>query len=179
MKKTKGLLVLIAFISVIQVSLGQTSFTEQKAGHIYTLSVPNYMAKTFTLNDVASMQYHNAAKNAYLVVIDDTKEELEMKGIKFGSLKEFHDENIKQLSAEENMPTESGQTEFTINGNKFYQSQLSVTLKEEGSADVKITYLVTYVETKDYYYQVLCWSLTSDFKSLLGDFKKIAASLKD
>lgn len=179
MKKTKGVLLTLLSILTLVSAHSQTTFTEQKAGHIYYVSVPDYMTKTISLNDVATMQYLNSVKNAYLVIIDDSKEELEMKGVKFASLKDFHDENIAHLKEEENEPVESKAVEFEANGNKFYQSDLSVILKEKDAPEVKITYLITYVETKRYYYQILCWSLSPDYKNLLPDFKKIAASIKD
>lgn len=173
--------VLIALLSIVTMvsAYSQTKFTEKKAGHVYSVSVPDYMTKTVTLNDVATMQYINSAKNAYLVVIDDSKEELEMKGIKFASLKDFHDDNIKHLKGEENEPVESSPVEFEANGNKFYQTELNVNFKEKDNLEVKITYLITYVETKGYYYQILCWSLSPEYKNLTADFKKIAASIRD
>lgn len=179
MKIIKVILSALFAIITMASAYSQTKFTEQKAGHLYYVSVPDYMTKSVTLNDAATMQYINSAKNAYLIVIDDSKEELEMKGIKFASLKDFHDDNIKLLKAEENSPVESKPTEFVVNGNKFYQSELNVNFKEADNLEVKITYLITYVETKGYYYQILCWSLSSEYKNLVADFKKIAASIKD
>lgn len=172
------LMTLLLNITMVR-AYSQTKFTEQKAGHVYHVAVPDYMTKTVTLNDVATMQYINSAKNAYLVIIDDSKENLEMKGIKFVSLKDFHDDNIKHLKAEENDPVESDAVEFEANGNKFYQTELNVNFKEKDNLEVKITYLITYVETKEHYYQILCWSLTPEYKNLLADFKKIAASIRD
>ncbi|WP_259016837.1 hypothetical protein [Emticicia fluvialis] len=173
--------VLFAWLLVIAAKAlySQSTFAEQKAGHIYYVSVPNYMTRTVKLNEVASMQYVNTVKNAFMVVIDDSKEELEMKGIKFGSLREFHDENIINLKGEKNKWTETDPREFEWKGNRFFQSELEVDFKEANEEEVKITYLITYVETKKYYYQILCWSLSSEFDKLLPDFKKIATSIKD
>lgn len=179
MRVSKGVLITLLLMITMVSAYSQTKFTEQKAGHVYHVSVPDYMTKAVTLNDVATMQYINSAKNAYLVIIDDSKEELEMKGIKFASLKDFHDDNIKHLKAEDNDPVESKATEFESNGNKFYQTELNVNFKEKDNLEVKITYLITYVETKGYYYQILCWSLTPEYKNLSDDFKKIAASIRD
>lgn len=179
MRESKRVLMALLLSLTMISAYSQTKFTEQKAGHIYHVSVPDYMTKTVTLNDVATMQYINSAKNAYLVIIDDSKEELEMKGIKFASLKDFHDDNIKHLKSEDNEHSETKIAEFEANGNKFYQSELNVNFKEKDNLEVKITYLITYVETKGYYYQILCWSLTPEYKSLMPDFKKIAASIKD
>jgi len=179
MKINKSILVILLLSVSSQFSFGQTKFTEQKAGHIFYVAVPDYLVKTWTLNDVADMQYMNSAKSAYMLVIEDSKEELEQKGIKYAALKDFHDDNIKTLKTEANNGEETKAVEFKANGNSFYQSDLSVTLKQDDNTDLKITYLITYVETKGYYYQILCWTLSSKYKELLPDFKKVAASLRD
>lgn len=172
-------LILLAYLSGISLCFSQTKFSEQKAGHIFFVSVPEYMVKTISLNDAATAQYMNASKNAYLIVIADSKEDLELSGQKFVSPKDFHDTNIAPLKAPENSPVETEGVEFVLNGNKYFQSELSVTLKEDDGSKMNISYLVTYVETKTHFYQILCWSLTPDFKNLQADFKKIASSLKD
>lgn len=171
-------------ISILPVFIGsqgysQTKFVEQKAGHIIYMSVPDYMVKTTSLNDVASMQYMNKTKEAYVVVIEDAKEDLEAEGTKYSSLKEFHDSVIESLKSEDPKAQESKPTEFQQNGNKFYQTDLYATLQTEDGKDIKVTYLVTYVESKTHYYQVLCWTLANNYKDLVGDFKKIASTIRD
>ncbi len=160
-------------------SYSQTKFVEQKAGHIIYMSVPDYMVKTTSLNDVALMQYMNKIKEAYVVVIEDAKEDLEAEGTKYSSLKEFHDSVIESLKSEDPKAQESKPIEFQQNGNKFYQTDLYATLQTEDRKEIKVTYLVTYVESKTHYYQVLCWTLTSSYKDLVGDFKQIASTIRD
>lgn len=160
-------------------SFSQTKFVEQKAGHIIYMSLPDYMTKTTDLNDVASMQYMNKAKEAYVVVIEDSKEDLEAEGTKYASLKDFHDSVIESLISEDPKAKESKPTEFQQNGNKFYQSDLNATLQTEDGKEIKVTYLVTYVESKTHYYQILCWTLAGSYKDLVGDFKKISTSIRD
>ncbi len=160
-------------------SFSQTKFVEQKAGHIIYMSVPDYMVKTSSLNDVASMQYMNKAKEAYVVVIEDAKEDLEAEGTKYNNLKDFHDSVIESLKSEDPQAKELNATEFQQNGSKFYQTDLYATLQTEDGKDIKVTYLVTYVESKTHYYQVLCWTLASSYKDLVGDFKKIASTIRD
>lgn len=160
-------------------SFSQTKFVEQKAGHIIYMSLPEYMVKTSELNDVASMQYMNKAKEAYVVVIEDSKEDLEAGGTKYVGLKDFHDSVIESLKSEDPKAQESKPTEFQQNGNKFYQTDLNATLQTEDGKEIKVTYLVTYVESKTHYYQILCWTLASNYKNLVGDFKKIAETIRD
>lgn len=160
-------------------SFSQTKFVEQKAGHIIYMSVPDYMVKTSSLNDVASMQYMNKTKEAYVLVIEDEKGGLDVEGTKYANLKDFHDLVIESLKSEDANAQESKPTEFQQNGNKFYQTDLTVTLRTEDGKDIKVTYLVTYVESKTHYYQILCWTLAGSYKDLVGDFKKIASTIRD
>jgi hypothetical protein len=67
----------------------QATLSEKKVGHIYYLSLPDYMLKTYDLNDVATLQYKNAAKEAYTIVIEDSKEQLEALGIKYTDAEDF------------------------------------------------------------------------------------------
>ena len=84
----RNLFVLLA--SFICINLyAQASLSEKKAGHVYYLSIPDYMLKTYDLNDVATLQYKNAAKEAYTIVIEDSKEQLEALGIKYTDAEDF------------------------------------------------------------------------------------------
>jgi hypothetical protein len=174
----------LLFFTVIPIlsasqSFSQTKFVEQKAGHVIYMSVPDYMVKTSSLNDVASMQYMNKVKEAYVVVIEDAKEDLEAEGTKYANLKDFHDSVIESLKSEDPKAQESKPTEFQQNGNKFYQTELNATLQTEDGKEIKVTYLVTYIESKTHYYQILCWTLANNYKDLVGDFKKTAATIRD
>lgn len=176
----KQLLIFTTFTTFITIpSFSQTKFVEQKAGHIIYMSVPDYMVKTSDLNDVASMQYMNKTKEAYVVVIEDSKEDLDAAGTKYAGLKDFHDSVIESLKSEDPKAQESKPTEFQQNGNKFYQTDLNATLQTEDGKEIKVTYLVTYVESKTHYYQILCWTLANNYKDLVGDFKKIVVTIRD
>lgn len=176
MKKHLTLLLMLIGISA---GFAQTKFSEKKAGHVFYIAVPDYMIKTVGLNDAALAQYMNSTKNAYLIVIADSKEDLELSGQKFESPKDFHDSNITSLKAPENSPVETAGITFEVNGNKFFQSELKAALPQDDGSKLEISYLVTYIESKTHFYQVLCWTLTPNFSSLLPDFKKIASSMKD
>ncbi|MCU0326771.1 MAG: hypothetical protein MUF45_16235 [Spirosomaceae bacterium] len=175
----KNLLPLLFVLINAYSGMAQTKFSEKKAGHIFSISVPDYMVKTVSLNDAASAQYMNSTKNAYLIVIADSKEDLELSGQKFESPKDFHDSNIASLKTPENSPVETAGITFEVNGNKFFQSELKAALPQDDGSKLDVSYLITYVESKTHYYQILCWTLTPNFNTLLPDFKKIASSLKD
>lgn len=120
---------IIVVVSTIS-SFSQTKFIEQKAGHII------YMVKKTDLNDVASMQYMNKTKVAYVVVMEDAKEDLEVDGTKYANLKEFHDSVIESLTSEDPKTKESKPMEFQQNGNKFYQTHLNVILQMEDGKEI-------------------------------------------
>lgn len=174
MKKIFTILMLFSTLA----AFSQAKFTEKKAGHIFYISVPDYLQKTTLLNDAAAIQYENSEKEIYMIVIEDSKEDLEISQVKFESLKEFHDSNIVALKTDENLAVESSPKQFEKNGLKFIQSDLKVVLKEEKTT-TNVSYLVTYVESPTHYYQILCWSLTPDYKKYVEDFRKIAASIRD
>lgn len=120
---------IIVVVSTIS-SFSQTKFIEQKVGHII------YMVKKTGFNDVASMQYMNKTKVAYVVVMEDAKEDLEVDGTKYANLKEFHDSIIESLTSEDPKTKESKPMEFQQNGNKFYQTHLNVTLQMEDGKEI-------------------------------------------
>jgi hypothetical protein len=172
-------LILLAYLSGISLCFAQTKFSEKKAGHIFYVSVPDYMVKTLSLHDIANTQYMNANKSVYLFVLVDSKEDLELTGLKYESPKALHDASIMQLKAPENSPVETEGISFEANGKKYFQSELKLSLPQADGTKKNISYLITYIESKTHFYQILSWSLTPDFKTFLPDFKKIALSLKN
>lgn len=155
-------------------TLQAQNFVTQKGGHCYTLDVPDYLKKTFSLNDVASLQYKNEDKVAFCIVIDDNKEHLEEVEVTFTGIKNFLEDFLEGYNTEAADRKLSTPIEFTSNNNKHAQAEL--TWSDE---DGKFYMLVTAVETKTHYYKILCWTVLENKDSLKKDFLKIAKSLKD
>lgn len=163
---------IILLISSSILIFAQTKFEEKKVGHIYYVSIPDYMLETDQLNDVASLQYQNTLKEAYVIVIEDSKKSLTKAGMGFSGPREFYDSFAKDFF---NADDEIGKVkDIKVNGN--YAVQVEVMRKFN---DLDIIYLVTVVETPTHFYKMLAWTLKSNWDSLIGDFKKIANSLKD
>lgn len=93
MKKTIALLSTILAV-ITNSAVAQTTLKEHKAGHIFYVSLPDYMSKTVELNSAAAIQYKSAVKDVYGFIIEDNKEELAMAGIKlhfyFGILRRLY-----------------------------------------------------------------------------------------
>ncbi len=138
------------------------------------MEIPSYMVKTYELNDVASLQYFNKHKEAYAIVIEDSKEELELKGLKFGSAQEFLENFSTDYKKDEKRRRLSKAQAFEVNGNKVAQSELKWTDK-----DGDFFMLITAVETKTHFYKVICWTLAANASQLKDDFKHLSASIKD
>jgi len=162
------LLILITF----SFSFGQ--FTTQKGGHCYTLDVPDYLTKTFQLNDVASLQYVNSAKEAYIIVIEDSKYHLNEVSMKFVDSEDF----LKNFIAEYQVGTaerEVGEIrKYESNGLGHAQVEMSW-----GAGQEKLYMLITTVESDEYFYKILCWTIYDYKDQYRDDYLKVAASLKE
>jgi len=173
MKMTNQILFVVLLISGTSL-FGQTKLVEKKIGHIYYLSIPDYMSKTRNLNNDASLQYENKVKEAYTIVIEDSKEELEELGMIYQNAEEFYDDFIKTYSkAVEDAKTKEPKN-FTIDGNAFTQGELTYV-----SDSVNIYMLATVVETKTNFYKILSWTTKENKDKLKDDFIAIAKTLRD
>lgn len=171
--KTMRLIVFGLLLVSLQAA-GQTKFVKQTAGHIFTLNVPDYMLKTYELNDAASLQYQNSQKEAYVIVIEDSKEQLEKMGIKFMSVKDFLDDFTADYKTETETRNLTEPTLFTANGNSCAQTELTWTEEGEG-----FYMLITTVESKTHLYKILCWTVAANEQALKADYLAMAKTLKD
>lgn len=178
-KSIRNLTIFAIFWSVAFATFAQENFTEQKAGNTIFLSIPNYLVKTRSLNDDATLQYMNAKKEAYVIVIDDSKKQLEELGTKYDGIEDFHEGVSKELITSLKNPVESGKKTFLVGKNKYSQSVLNGKFTNSSEKEVGITYLLTYVETDENYYQILCWSTAELFPKLEVDYLKIVKTLRE
>jgi len=148
-------------------------FTKKTFGHVFSLDVPDYMTKTVDLNSSATAQYQNAKKETYLILIEDSKEELELADMKMNK-KDFFDDFIKDYSTDMIDFKIEPSIEFTKNGLNFIQSEL--TFK---SGEVDIYMIVTVIESNTYYYKLLTWTLKSYKNNYKKDFEKIINSFSE
>jgi len=169
----KYLILTIATIFIIN-QVSAQEFTTKKGGHCFTMDIPDYMAISYDLNDVATLQYQNVVKEAYIIAIDDSKNHLEFVGLKFMNAREFLDDFIGEYKKDADKRKQGEIKEFVANDNKHAQVTLSWTDEE-----VDYAMLITTVETKTHFYKILCWTLKDNKDKLFNDFVTIAASLKD
>src|SRR5690606_37232098 len=106
MKKSILFLAIVGLFSCLT-SFGQTTMKPYKAGHIFNISLPDYMSETKGINSAAAIQYKSVVKDVYGMVIFDTKQELALADMHFSSINEFYDEFIKDFLIEEEKRTVS------------------------------------------------------------------------
>jgi hypothetical protein len=169
----KLILISIFTISITLQSYSQ-EFTTEKGGHSYTLDIPDYLTKTYDLNDDATLQYNNTLKEAYLIVIPDSKDELKTVGTTFTNSKDFLDYFIKDYQAESERRTTTDVVEFESNNNMHAQVEINFSIDENDFFMV-----ITVVETETHYYKILCWTLLEYKNQFRDDYLKISKSLKD
>ncbi|GHC66040.1 hypothetical protein [Ulvibacter litoralis] len=149
-------------------------FTTEKGGHCYTLEIPNYLTKTYDLNDSATLQYKNTLKEAYIIVIPDSKDELTSLGTTFIDSKEFLNFFIKDYQIESKNRTITDVVEFKSNQKKHAQVEMTFNVNEND-----FYMLITTVETETHFYKILCWTLLENKDKFRDDYIKTAKSLKD
>lgn len=170
MKKIYIILFLITFTTN---SFSQ-NFSTKNAGNCFTMEIPNYMAKTYDLNDAASLQYNNKVKEAYVIVIEDSKDELNSLSMIFQNPKEFLEAFTKDYHLESANRTISEIREFESNKNPHAQVEMSWS-----TDDGDLYMMITSVETKEHFYKILCWTLLEYKDNLKDDYLMISKSLVD
>lgn len=159
---------------MISINVFSQGFSIKQGGHCFTMDIPDYMTKTFELNETSSLQYQNTSKEAYVIVIDDAKDNLESLGIKFINSKDFLENFVTDYKKDSRKRKLSTITEFDFNGNGH--AQVELTWKDD-NADFYM--LITVVETKTHFYKVMCWTINDNVVKLKDDYLKISKSLKD
>ncbi len=133
------------------------------------------MQSTRDLNDNATLQFKNGRKEAYIIVIEDSKEQLRDAGAAFENLKEFTEQMSKSFGEKLTRATLSKPTNFTT---KLGDKGMMVEIVGR-TDDIDAAYLCGYIETKGYWYQIICWTLQDKKKDLFPDYQKVIQSLRE
>ena len=133
------------------------------------ITVPDDWDAMTDLNDVAIIQAANLAKEQYIIVIDDTKEDFADP-----NLAQYSDITAQLIVDGLNAPEVDAPTELTINGYPALQKEI------RGSIDnINVVYLHTSVETPSHFYQVLTWTLKSRFDQNRSVLQEVTNSLTE
>jgi hypothetical protein len=170
--------IILATMCIILVLAGneliaqEKGFSTKKLGNIIFVDVPDYMTKTFGLNDIAKVQYANSEKEAYTIIIEEDKDDIKTAGGSFENSQDYYNYFIKNFGIDSiavlsESPAKSGKL-------NAYQAQIS------GHIDnLDLFYLVTIVESPTHFYNIISWTVAENKNQLINDFKRIASSLKE
>ena len=169
-------LLLILLMFPARLVFGQSNVSELKVGHVFYIDIPEYMSKTVGINNAASVQFKSVTKDIYGFIIEDSKEELNLTDMKFASINEFYDYFVKDFLKDEDKRNISPIHTFKKDEKNYVEMDASYYDKD---AKADIYYYVCIVETKNYYYKILCYSALENKDKFKSDFQKIPLSLKE
>lgn len=137
-------------------------------GHFSAMK-PGSWSMLTDLNDEADLQMGNKLKEAYCVVLTESKDDF-AEGY---SLEEFGEVTRQGLLSSLADATVEGPESMTLN------DQAAIRYELVGTVDrVKIKYWHVVVDSESHFNQVLLWSLPSRFDRNRGDFEAVLSSLK-
>lgn len=152
MKKTIAIFT-TTLVLMTTTTFAQTTLKEYKAGHIFYVSLPDYMSKTTGLNTSATIQFKNTIKVVAGFIIEDNKEELRLAEISYTSLSEFYEDFIKDFVKDEDKRKVSKPQSKKVGKTNFMECDVSYYDKD---SKIEIYYFVGIVETSSAYYKILC-----------------------
>ncbi|GLB53017.1 hypothetical protein NBRC110019_20570 [Neptunitalea chrysea] len=126
----------------------------------YSLTIPEFLNPMPRLNREASLQYQNAFKEFYVIVIDESKmrlkNEFERNGI-IDKLPDNLDEYTKLClpSVQQSLKNYKKLSTIDTTINDMHAKLISFTGTIE---NIDIYYTIGYYESKDIYYQTLVWT---------------------
>lgn len=160
MKQFIILCISLFFVVACQSSFGyKTVNFEDK----YSLTIPAILTETDDINDDASMQFKNEFIEFYVLVFDESKDEINDFFMKV-NLPEYYDMGLENYS---NLIWESLNNNFEIyNYTGFFDVDINGLpakyVEFNGKfSDIDIYYSLTVIEGEKNFYQISSWTLTS------------------
>lgn len=171
------ILVIIFFTSCQSDETKQVVTIENK----YSISIPSFLTKVSNLNDVASLQYQHAWNEFYVIVIDESKEEMQ-KVLSENNLIGTYPNDINGYSSlllnglGENMKVTKKSKVINSIVNNMPARILTISAKVEG---IDAFYTIAFIEGKNRYYQIMTWTLAKKESEYKEKMNQILHSLKE
>lgn len=174
MKMYKRYLFFLVTVLVISSCNHKTVFTEVTINNRYSISVPDYLQPCKDLHKDASMQYQNAEKGIYALVIDEKKKTMQDYDINYDIDAYFN--NIAKQGFIESIKNGKisvpGRQE--INGNKALIAEVTGKVEQ-----TDVYYKLAIIETPYTFYQILSWTSAENKEKFEPDMVKMIESLKE
>ncbi|QLG46742.1 hypothetical protein [Costertonia aggregata] len=148
----------------------------------YSMAVPKYMKTATGLNPDASLQYQNIFKEAYVVVIDEPKDELKEV---FEELNEWDDsksvsENYRDIQLnflEESITITKQMPAKAMKINGLDAQVVDVDGKVDGIM-YEIAYTIAFVEGNENVYMIMAWTLKDKREKTKNTYAQIINSFE-
>jgi len=179
MKKINILLLTILFITSCQSGDTEKIVTIESK---YSISIPSFLVKASTeLNEDASLQYLHTWKEFYVIVIDESKSEMQ-KALIDNNLTNEYSNDIEGYSDllldgfEDGLSIYNKSDIVDTKINNMPAKLLSISGRIEG---VDVYYSLAFIEGKERYYQIMAWTLLNKESKYKAQMNKIMYSLKE
>lgn len=176
-----------SFFSIIAILFALYSCTndgdlqEIKVDNRYSISIPGFLTKVSDLNEDASLQYMDALREYYVIVIDEDKEEFHaaiddplFENLYSKDIDGYTNLLIDNFESSALVKTKSKITETKING--MPARLVNINASFDG---VDVFCSLSYLEGKSRYYQVFSWTLQGNESKYKESLNAIAHTLKE
>jgi hypothetical protein len=170
------------FLESLTGARGKTDLIPVIIDNEYSLDVPSYMTKTTTLNDVASLQFQNVFKEAYVIVIGEDKQEFmdalveaERYDSAVSIVGNYADTQVQLISAGVNVTSRKDPKSVRINGLNAKVTEMDA---EVEGVKVPVTYFMTFLESQEKLYMIMAWTLQNKKETHRETFEKMARTFK-
>ncbi|MDQ2086462.1 hypothetical protein RBH29_08475 [Herbivorax sp. ANBcel31] len=135
----------------------------------FSVIAPSNWAVDIDLNEHASLEISNIFREKYLVVVHESKQELADVGLnmsfnEYSSLIAENMENYLTNGKSSKIETTDSKIRWEIKGT---------------TEDIDITYILTTLDKGDSFYQIIAWTLTSEYKKFEKELTKISDSFTE
>lgn len=160
------------------------SFKEVKINEQYSMKLPDYLEEGSDLNDEASLQYQNLAKEVYVIVIDESKQDFidvfKQLG-EYDSTKSACDNyaTAQMKSIEGNMETVTSKSTLRTNKINGCDARIADVTGTQSGIDDSMGFTVAFLEGKDNLYMVMTWTFEKDKDKYQDDMDGMINSFKE
>lgn len=159
---------------------GKVAMKRITVDSLYSIEIPKYMKKTTVLNDDASLQYMNAYKETYVIVINESIEDFKNTFVQMGDYDTIKtaDRNYKDIQLNFIKETIGNYKIYDHEYLKIHELNASL-VKVEGKVDgYQIFYQIGFLEGKKDVYMVMIWTEKKKKNRYHYTFQKMIESFK-
>lgn len=147
-------------------------------GHIFNVTLPFKMLRTYEFGDAKTLQYKDEAKDLYLIIVDEEKEQFVSKGIVCKDVNDYYDILTKDIGKDKKDYNLISKKEFEHKGHKIIQTEYSFKV-EDNNEVAELYFCQDYVETEKYFYKIACWTTLSNKDKYSDKMKEISKTITE